>query len=186
MSHIFPPESLVYRALELTPIERVRVVILGQDPYHGPGQANGLAFSVNKGVRLPPSLQNIYKEIERDLNTKKDFTNGDLELWATQGVLLLNSALTVEEGKPGSHKAKWERATDHIIKKVSDQASHVVFMLWGAFAQSKKPLIDASKHLILEAPHPSPLSAHRGFLGCAHFSKCNAYLETHNLKPIEW
>ncbi len=177
---------MIYRAVELTPVKETRVVILGQDPYHGAGQANGLAFSVNAGVPLPPSLRNIYKEIESDLKVKKDFKNGDLEPWARQGVLLLNSALTVAEGRPGSHKDKWERETDAIISRVSAERTGVVFMLWGAFAQSKRHLIDESKHLVLVAPHPSPLSAHRGFLGCMHFSKCNEYLVTHGQAPVLW
>jgi uracil-DNA glycosylase len=185
-NQIFPPQALIFNALDLCPFKNVRVVILGQDPYHGAGQAHGLSFSVPDGVKTPPSLQNIYKEIKADLG--KDVPlSGNLEHWAKQGVLLLNATLTVESGQPGSHqKLGWENFTDTVIKKISDEKEHVVFLLWGNFARAKASLIDKSKHLILEAPHPSPFSAHTGFFGCKHFSKTNTYLEQHNVTPIAW
>lgn len=183
---VYPPPRFVFNALDLCPFENVRVVILGQDPYHGAGQAHGLSFSVPEGVRIPPSLQNIYKEIASDLG-KSVPTSGNLEHWATQGVLLLNATLTVENSKPASHQGwGWETFTDAIIKTVSDNKEHVVFLLWGNYARAKKSLIDETRHLILEAPHPSPFSAHTGFLGCRHFSKANQYLESHQLKAIDW
>lgn len=183
---VYPPPKLIFNALELTPPEEVSVVILGQDPYHGAGQAHGLSFSVQDGVRLPPSLKNIYKEIESDIGTSVP-EGGNLERWAKQGVLLLNATLTVEKGKPGSHQGLgWEQFTDAIVKAVSDEQKHVVFLLWGNFARSKKTLIDESKHLILEAPHPSPFSAHSGFFGSGHFSKTNKYLEKHGRTKIQW
>lgn len=183
---IYPPAPLVFNALKLCPPEKVRVVILGQDPYHGPGQAVGLSFSVPAGTKVPPSLQNIYKEIESDLGQSIP-DSGDLTHWAKQGVLLPNATLTVEAANAGSHQEKgWEQFTDQIIRTVSDEQSHVVFMLWGKYAQTKSHLIDESKHLILAAPHPSPLSAHRGFLGCKHFSKANQYLKHHAIEPIAW
>lgn len=183
---IFPPPKYIFNALDLCPLKDVRVVILGQDPYHGPGQAHGLCFSVQDGVRIPPSLLNIYKEISTDLNIPMP-QSGNLERWAKQGVLLLNATLTVEKGNAGSHQNwGWETFTDSIIKTVSDKNEHVVFLLWGSYAQAKASLINESKHLILKAPHPSPLSAHRGFLGCKHFSKTNQYLEEHNLPEIRW
>ena len=184
---IYPKPQDIFKAFWLTPFDKVRVVILGQDPYHGVGQAEGLSFSVQPGVKLPPSLQNIYKEIENDLGIKKDFKNGHLEPWAKQGVFLLNAILTVIANTPASHQGKgWEEFTDEVIKTISDKKEHVVFMLWGNFARSKKSLIDENKHLILEAPHPSPFSANSGFFGCKHFSKCNDYLEKNGNKKIEW
>lgn len=184
---IYPKEEDLFKSFALTPLTAVKVVILGQDPYHGEGQAHGLCFSVGSGKPLPPSLKNIYKEIENDCSIKKDFTCGNLESLATQGVFLLNSILTVEADSPASHKgAGWEVFTDTVIKTISDNQEHVVFMLWGNFAKSKKVLIDTNKHLILEAPHPSPFSAYTGFFGCKHFSKCNEYLRTHNKKEIAW
>ena len=184
---IYPKPNDLFRAFYLTPFSQVKVVILGQDPYHGEGQAHGLSFSVPKGVALPPSLRNIYKEIESDLGIKKDFTDGNLEAWANQGVLLLNAVLSVIASTPASHKGKgWEEFTDTVIKAVSDKHEHVVFMLWGNFARSKKVLIDSQKHLILEAPHPSPFSADSGFFGCKHFSKCNEYLKEHDKTEIQW
>lgn len=185
-SPIYPPQELVFNALNLTPLPNVKVVILGQDPYHGLNQAQGLAFSVPEGVRIPPSLKNIYQEIESDTGHTQP-NSGNLERWATQGVLLLNATLTVEAAKPGSHQGLgWELFTDAIIKKINDKKEHVVFMLWGNFARSKKTFIDTKKHLVLEAPHPSPFSAHTGFLGSKHFSKANDYLKQHGQKPIQW
>ena len=184
---IYPHPKNIFNAFSLTPFSHVQVVILGQDPYHGPGQAHGLCFSVPDGVIPPPSLKNIYKEIETNLNIQKDFTNGNLEPWAIQGVFLLNAIMSVESGKPASHQGKgWEDFTDYIIQKISDEHEHVVFMLWGNYARSKKNLINTEKHLILESPHPSPFSAHSGFFGCKHFSKCNAYLKKHGKKEILW
>ncbi|MEQ9188090.1 MAG: uracil-DNA glycosylase [Cryomorphaceae bacterium] len=183
---VYPPSSHVFRAFELTPLSSVKVVILGQDPYHGPTQANGLSFSVEAGVRLPPSLKNIFKEIHQDLQLPMP-THGDLSSWAAQGVFLLNSTLTVKHKSPGSHqKMGWEPFTDQTIRTVSEKRDHVVFMLWGNFARAKKKLIDTQRHLVLEAPHPSPLSAYKGFLGCRHFSKANAYLQAHHMDPINW
>jgi len=183
---VFPPPKLIFNAFELCPFEKVKVVILGQDPYHGPGQAHGLAFSVPEGIATPPSLQNIYKEIKADIGTGIP-KSGNLERWAKQGVLLLNSTLTVQMAEANSHQQfGWEKFTDAVIQTISENKEHVVFMLWGSFARSKSSLIDQNKHLILEAPHPSPLSAHRGFLGCQHFSQANKYLEENGLKPIEW
>lgn len=184
---IYPPQP--FRALELTPLDAVRVVILGQDPYHGPGQAEGLAFSVPPGVKLPPSLRNVYQELVRDLGGSPP-ASGSLLPWAHQGVLLLNTSLTVEQGAPASHaKLGWERLTDALIGACSAQASPKVFLLWGAHAQSKVPLIDARRHLVLTANHPSPLSARRPpepFIGCGHFGSANAWLQQKNEKPIEW
>ncbi|WP_027833744.1 uracil-DNA glycosylase [Maritalea myrionectae] len=183
---IFPAGSNFFRALDLTPLEDVKVVILGQDPYHGPGQAHGLSFSVRPGVRIPPSLLNIYKEIERDLGLPRP-QHGFLENWAKQGVLLLNSVLTVEQGQAGAHQGKgWERFTDAVIEKINAQGHPTVFMLWGSYAQKKASFINQDKHLVLKAPHPSPLSAHRGFLGCGHFSKANAFLSAQGRDPIDW
>jgi uracil-DNA glycosylase len=183
---IFPPQDAWFRALELTPLNKVRVVILGQDPYHGPGQAHGLCFSVPPGVRPPPSLSNIYKELGSDLGLPRP-PHGFLEHWARQGVLLLNSVLTVEMAKAASHSKKgWEPFTDAIIAQVNDKAEPVVFMLWGAYAHKKAANVDASRHLLLKAAHPSPLSAHNGFLGCKHFSQCNAFLVSNGLPPIDW
>jgi uracil-DNA glycosylase len=183
---VFPPQELVFSALQLCSFENVRVVILGQDPYHGPGQAHGLSFSVPDGVKTPPSLKNIYKEIASDLG-KEIPKSGNLERWATQGVLLLNATLTVEESKPGSHQGLgWETFTDSIIKKISAEKEHVVFLLWGNYARAKKTHVDTSKHLVLEAPHPSPFSAYSGFFGSRHFSQTNTYLAEHNLTTVDW
>lgn len=184
---VFPRPENVFKAFWLTPFSKVKVVILGQDPYHGDCQAHGLCFSVPTGTPLPPSLQNIYKEIESDLGIKKDFKSGNLEAWASQGVFLLNAILTVVAHSPASHRNKgWEGFTDAVIKTIADKREHVVFMLWGSFARGKKHLIDSEKHLILEAPHPSPFSAYSGFFGCQHFSKCNRYLASHGLTEISW
>jgi uracil-DNA glycosylase len=183
---IFPKGSEWFRALDLTPPEQVRVVILGQDPYHGEGQAHGLCFSVRHGVRPPPSLVNIFKEMESDLGIRPA-RHGFLEHWAEQGVLLLNSVLTVEMGRAASHRERgWERFTDRIIREVNEKTEPVVFMLWGSYAQKKAAFVDRSRHLVLKAAHPSPLSAHSGFFGCRHFSKANAFLESRGLKPIDW
>ena len=183
---IYPKGSEWFSALDLTPLDKVRVVILGQDPYHGPGQAHGLCFSVPPGVRPPPSLINIYKELESDLGLARPH-HGFLEHWAEQGVLMLNSVLTVEMAKAASHSKKgWERFTDAVIRLVDAKPEPVVFMLWGAYAQKKAAFVDSTRHLVLKAAHPSPLSAHNGFLGCKHFSKCNAFLESRGLSPIEW
>ena len=182
---IFPPTEKTFASLQLTSLEDVKLVILGQDPYHGPGQANGLAFSVEKGIKIPPSLMNIYKEIKED--TKKIPPNhGDLTFWAKQGVLLLNSVLTVEKGLPASHADKgWETFTDKIIE-VLNQKDNLVFLLWGSYAQKKGSIIESTRHKILQAPHPSPLSAHRGFFGSRHFSKANDYLIKNGKTPIQW
>ena len=183
---IFPPGSNWFRALDLTPLDEVKVVILGQDPYHGPGQAHGLCFSVPNGVRPPPSLINIYKELQSDLGISPP-AHGFLEHWARQGVLLLNSVLTVEMGLAASHRDRgWERFTDAVVRLVNAKPEPVVFMLWGSYAQKKASFVDMSKHLVLKAPHPSPLSAHSGFLGCRHFSKANAFLESRGRTPIDW
>lgn len=185
-ARIYPAGADYFRALNLTPLDEVKVVILGQDPYHNPGQAQGLSFSVPEDQPMPPSLKNIYKEIRDTLGGEMP-PHGNLEHWAKQGVLLLNAVLTVEENTPGAHRGKgWERFTDTIIQTVSDQREGVVFMLWGGYARRKKPLIDTRKHLVLEAPHPSPLSAHRGFFGCNHFKKANDYLVRQNKMPITW
>lgn len=184
---VYPLPKNIFKAFWLTPFQNVRVVILGQDPYHGAGQAQGLSFSVPAGLKLPPSLQNMYKEIESDIGIKKDFTDGNLEAWASQGVFLLNAILTVVASAPASHqKHGWEEFTDTVIKKISEEREHVVFILWGKYAQSKKNLIDTDKHLVLVAPHPSPFSAHSGFFGCKHFSLCNDYLKKNNLKEVNW
>lgn len=183
---IYPDPKLIFNAFNSTPIDKIKVVILGQDPYHGVGQAHGLSFSVQPGIDIPPSLRNIFKEINRDLDLPIP-SHGSLQSWANQGVLLLNATLTVEQGKAGSHQGKgWEKFTDHVIKLVSDTCDGVVFMLWGSYAQKKIALIDTKKHLVLTAPHPSPLSAHRGFLGSKHFSKANEYLIANGKKPIDW
>ena len=182
---ICPHPKNIFRALNLTPPSRVKVIIIGQDPYHGYAQANGLAFSVDNGVRLPPSLQNIFKELSDDLGHPIP-KNGNLEKWSDQGVLLLNSSLTVELNKPNSHKdIGWEIFTDQIIKKISD-ISGKVFILWGSYAQKKEALINSEKNLVLKSPHPSPLSAYRGFFGCKHFSKANAYLKQQKITTIDW
>jgi len=183
---IFPKGSEWFRALDLTPPDAVRGVILGQDPYHGLGQAHGLCFSVKPTVQPPPSLVNIFKELESDLGITPA-RHGFLEHWAKQGVLLLNSVLTVEMGRAASHRDRgWERFTDQIVAQVNAKADPVVFMLWGSHAQKKAGQVDTSKHLVLKAPHPSPLSAHSGFFGCRHFSKTNAFLESRGLEPIDW
>jgi len=183
---IFPKASNWFRALDLTPLDKVRVVILGQDPYHGEGQAHGLCFSVMPGTRPPPSLVNIFKEMHSDLGVSPS-RHGFLEHWARQGVLLLNSVLTVEMGRAASHREKgWERFTDAVVRLVNERPAPVVFMLWGSYAQKKAAFVDQSKHLVLKAPHPSPLSAHSGFFGCRHFSKANAFLEERGLPPIDW
>jgi uracil-DNA glycosylase len=183
---IFPKGANWFRALDLTPLDQVRVVILGQDPYHGPGQAHGLCFSVPPHVRPPPSLVNIYKEMASDLGIQPA-RHGFLEHWAKQGVLLLNSVLTVEMGQAASHRDRgWERFTDAVIREVNAKDEPVVFMLWGSYAQKKAAFVDTVKHLVLKAPHPSPLSAHSGFFGCRHFSKANAFLEGRGLPPIDW
>jgi uracil-DNA glycosylase len=183
---IFPKGSEWFRALDLTPLEDVRVVILGQDPYHGLGQAHGLCFSVQPGVQPPPSLVNIYKELHSDLGITPA-RHGFLEHWAKQGVLLLNSVLTVEMGRAASHRERgWERFTDEIVRAVNAKEEPVVFMLWGSYAQKKAAFVDKSRHLVLAAPHPSPLSAHSGFFGCKHFSKANAFLESKGLQPVDW
>ena len=183
---IYPHGKNIFRAFELCPFDKVKVVIIGQDPYHGPGQANGLCFSVNDGVPLPPSLQNIYKEIEADLDMEMPST-GNLDNWSRQGVLLLNATLTVRANQAGSHQRQgWEEFTDAVIKTISDRKENIVFLLWGKYAQEKGMIIDISKHHILKAPHPSPLSAHAGFFGCKHFSKTNQYLESIGKDPINW
>lgn len=183
---IYPPKSRILRALNLTKYEDVKVVILGQDPYHGVGEANGLAFAVSNGVKLPPSLKNIYKELNDDLGIEAPNV-GNLECWAKEGVLLLNAILTVEKDKPASHKnIGWEQFTDAIIKKINESDNPVVFILWGNFARSKKNLITNPKHYIIESPHPSPFSARYGFFGSKPFSKTNAYLKSQGLKEIDW
>jgi uracil-DNA glycosylase len=183
---IYPPGKQIFNALNSTPFERVRVVILGQDPYHGPGQAHGLCFSVQPGIRVPPSLANIYREIQADLGIEPQH-HGYLQSWAEQGVLLLNAVLTVERGQAGSHQGKgWEIFTDAIVQLLNDEREGLVFMLWGSYAMKKGAVIDRRKHLVLKAPHPSPLSAHRGFLGCRHFSSANEYLQQKQLLPIDW
>ncbi|MBS1490747.1 MAG: uracil-DNA glycosylase [Bacteroidetes bacterium] len=183
---VYPPGKEIFQAFDSCLFDDVKVVILGQDPYHGPGQANGLCFSVRQGTRLPPSLVNIFKEIASDLG-KPIPSSGDLSRWARQGVLLLNATLTVRASLPGSHQKKgWEAFTDAAIRVVSAEKSHVVFLLWGAYAQKKGELIDRTKHLVLASAHPSPFSADRGFFGCRHFSKTNEYLRSHGLKEIDW
>ena len=183
---VFPPAPLVFNAFNLTPFYEVKVAILGQDPYHGPQQAHGLAFSVPDEVRVPPSLKNIYKELHGDTGTPIP-ESGNLEHWARQGVLLLNTTLTVEASNAGSHQGRgWETFTDAVIQIISDQKEHIVFILWGNFARSKAKLIDEDKHLIIESPHPSPLSAHNGFFGSKPFSKTNQYLKEHNQSEINW
>ena len=183
---VCPVNRDLFRVFDLCPFDRVRVVILGQDPYHGTGQANGLCFSVNPSVPFPPSLRNIFNEIHDDTGAPIP-ADGDLSRWARQGVLLLNATLTVEAHQPGSHQGKgWERFTDNVIRTLSDTRDGLVFILWGSYAQSKAPLIDASKHLVLRSVHPSPLSAHRGFFGNHHFSRANAYLQAHGKTPIVW
>ena len=183
---IFPPKSNILRAFKLTDYDNVKVVILGQDPYHGINEANGLAFSVSKGVRLPPSLQNIYKELYNDLGITVS-TNGDLEKWAREGVLLLNSVFTVEKDKPASHKnIGWEQFSDEVIKKVNEKNTPVVFILWGSFAKSKAKYITNPIHLVITSPHPSPFSAYSGFFGSKPFSRANEFLRKNNIKEIDW
>jgi uracil-DNA glycosylase len=183
---VYPPGKEIFRAFDKCNFDDVKVVIIGQDPYHGPGQANGLCFSVRDGVRMPPSLVNIFKEIQKDLG-KPIPTSGDLERWANQGVLLLNATLTVRAASAGSHQNKgWETFTDAVIQTISDERENVVFLLWGAYAQKKGEIIDRKKHLVLMSAHPSPFSADRGFFGCKHFSKANEYLKGKGLKEIEW
>ncbi len=184
---VYPLGSQIFHAFDACPFEEVKVVILGQDPYHGKNQAHGLAFSVNEGVRTPPSLQNIFKELQDDLPGTPAPANGNLDRWAQQGVLLLNATLTVRAATPGSHQKKgWEEFTDEVIRQVSAGRPHVVFILWGTYAQKKEELIDAGKHLILKAAHPSPYSADRGFFGSKPFSQTNAWLEKHGEQPIVW
>ena len=183
---IYPPGKLIFSAFDHCSFEDLKVVILGQDPYHGSNQANGLCFSVNDGVKMPPSLVNIFKEIGNDLNVQIP-TTGNLERWADQGVLLLNATLTVRSTSPGSHQNKgWEEFTDGVIRKISEEKQGIVFLLWGAYAQRKGEIIDRNKHCVLESPHPSPFSADRGFFGCKHFSKTNEYLRISGLKEINW
>ncbi|HQE78609.1 MAG TPA: uracil-DNA glycosylase [Bacteroidales bacterium] len=183
---VFPPGQLIFNAFNLTPFDKVKIVIIGQDPYHGYGQAHGLCFSVPKGVAKPPSLQNIFKELKEDLNINPP-EHGDLTGWAKQGVFLLNAILTVRENTPESHRnIGWEKFTNAAIENLSDKKEHLVFMLWGSYAQEKEKLIDNTKHLILKAAHPSPFSANKGFFGCHHFSKANQYLIANNIDPIKW
>lgn len=183
---VYPAPAHIFRAFDECPFDQVKVVIIGQDPYHGPGQAHGLCFSVNEGVQLPLSLQNIFKEIASDIGTPVP-KSGDLTRWAKQGVLLLNATLTVRAAQAGSHQGKgWEKFTDAAIRAISDQREQVVFLLWGRYAQQKEALIDASKHLILKTVHPSPLSAYAGWFGSKHFSKANAYLCEHGMMPVQW
>lgn len=188
---VFPHSTDWFKAFALTPFEQVKVVILGQDPYHGPGQAHGLSFSVPEGVAVPPSLLNIFKEIDSDLGNGEPVLapqrKGCLTPWAEQGVFLLNSVLTVEQGEAASHQGRgWEMFTDSMVRQLSEERENLVFMLWGSYAQKKGQIIDATRHLVLTSPHPSPLSAHRGFLGCQHFSRANQWLEQHELSPINW
>ena len=183
---IYPPQDQVFKALEVVDFSAIKVVILGQDPYHGEFQANGLAFSVHKGVKFPPSLKNIFKELEDDLGIR-NLQNGDLSSWAEQGVLLLNATLTVEASKAGSHQKKgWEQFTDRVIEEVATKGQHIVFVLWGSYAQKKGKMIDREKHLVIETAHPSPLSVYRGFYGSKPFSKINAYLAEVGQQPIDW
>ncbi len=183
---IYPKANEYFNALEHTHLDKVKVVLLGQDPYHGPGQAHGLCFSVRDGIRFPPSLMNVFKELKNDLGIEIP-KSGDLTRWADQGVLLLNSVLTVEDGKAGSHQKKgWELFTDKIISLVNEHCEHVVFILWGAYAQKKAAFVDRNKHLVIESVHPSPLSSHRGFFGSKPFSKTNEYLKENGVKGIEW
>jgi uracil-DNA glycosylase len=183
---IYPPGNLIFNAFRLTPFQNVRVVVIGQDPYHGPGQAHGLSFSVPKGISTPPSLVNIFKEIQRDTGIPVPL-HGNLEAWARQGVLLLNATLTVRAGQPGSHQRKgWETFTNSVIQKLSEQRVGLIFLLWGKFAQEKEVLIDTNRHYILKAAHPSPYSAYNGFMGCSHFSRTNEILRKHGLEEIDW
>ena len=183
---VFPPGNEIFAAFDATPFDRVKVVIIGQDPYHGERQANGLCFSVAEGIQFPPSLQNIFKEIHDDIGTEIP-TSGDLTRWAKQGVLLLNATLTVRAHCAGSHQGKgWEIFTDAVIRHLAENREHLVFMLWGSYAITKGAFIDRNRHCVLTSPHPSPLSAYRGFFGNHHFSKANAYLQSHSIEPIKW
>lgn len=183
---IYPPARLIFNAFDHCPFENVKVVILGQDPYHGPGQANGLCFSVNKGIQFPPSLMNIFKEIADDTG-KPIPSDGDLTRWSDQGVLLLNATLTVRAASAGSHQNKgWEQFTDAVIRILAEKRENIVFILWGSYAQKKGAFIDRNKHLVLTSPHPSPLSAYHGFFGNHHFTRANDYLQAHGMQPIEW
>ena len=184
---VYPPGNKIFEAFNLTPFNKVKVVILGQDPYHGPNQAHGLCFSVQDGIQPPPSLVNIYKELQKEYGVAIDMRRGNLTRWAEEGVLLLNATLTVQAGMAGSHQGKgWETFTDAAIKALSDQREGLVFMLWGSYAQAKGRVIDRKKHLVLESSHPSPLSVYRGFDGCGHFKKANDFLESKGKKGIEW
>lgn len=184
---IYPPSQDTFNAFKYCPLDQVKVVILGQDPYHGPNQAHGLCFSVKEGVKAPPSLVNIFKELEASIEGFTRPSHGELTSWAEQGVFLLNTSMSVRSGQPGSHFNKgWETFTDTVIKTINEKCEGVVFMLWGSPARKKASMIDKTKHLVLEAPHPSPLSAHRGFLGCDHFTKANEYLKAHNKEAINW
>ena len=184
---IYPPGTLIFNAFNQTPFNKVKIVILGQDPYHGAGQAHGLSFSVPNGINPPPSLVNIFKEMEKDLGLKMPVGYGNLTSWANKGVLLLNAALTVRAGEPFSHaKMGWAIFTDAVIQKISDLKEHIVFILWGKFAQEKQILIDETKHFILKAAHPSPFSADKGFFGCRHFSKANELLAKNGIEPVDW
>lgn len=183
----YPPQELIFEAFNRTAFDKVKVVIVGQDPYHGPGQAHGLCFSVRRGVPPPPSLVNIYKELESEYGVAIDKTDGDLSRWADGGVLLLNATLTVAAGRPASHSGRgWERFTDAVISALDRKRDHLVFMLWGAPARRKGAAIDRSRHLVLESTHPSPLSAYRGFFGCGHFKSADRYLEMHGIGPVDW
>lgn len=185
-SKIYPPGALIFNAFDVCPFEKVRAVIIGQDPYHGPGQAHGLCFSVKDGVEFPPSLINIFKEIESDMGIPQP-SSGDLTRWARQGVLLLNATLTVRAHQAGSHQKKgWEEFTDYVIKILNSEKKNIVFFLWGSYAQKKGESIDRSRHLVLESVHPSPLSASKGFFGNRHFSRCNDYLVSNGIEPIDW
>ena len=185
-AEVYPPGRLIFNALDSTPFERVKVVIFGQDPYHGPGQAHGLCFSVPGGVMTPPSLPNIYKALQQDLGVTPP-AHGNLQHWAEQGVLLLNAVLTVERGQASAHRGKgWERFTDRVAAELNEGRERLVFLLWGSYAIKKGEFIDRDRHLVLTAPHPSPLSAHRGFFGCRHFSKANAWLERNGMEPVRW
>ena len=184
---VYPPPKYIFRAFDLAPFDKVKIVILGQDPYHGRGQANGLCFAVNERVTLPPSLMNIFKEIESDLGEPLTHESGDLERWAKQGVLLLNATLTVRAGLAGSHQRRgWEHFTDTVIRAISEEREHLVFILWGNYAKQKGAHIDRAKHLVIESAHPSPFSAANGFFGSKPFSKANAYLTKHDQTPIDW
>ena len=184
---VYPPGKYIFEAFNRTPFDKVKVVILGQDPYHEPNQAHGLCFSVQKGVRLPPSLVNIYKELEEEFGTKFLDRDGDLSHWADQGVLLLNATLTVAAGNAGSHQGRgWEMFTDAVVSKLAEQRENLVFMLWGSYARRKGAVINRKRHLVLECAHPSPLSVYRGFFGCGHFRKANEYLESKGLPIINW